>query len=166
MANKHQLKEVRVKWAKIIGKPQKGYNDGPEQWAFDAFLNKDQVKELKALGLGPKIKDKGEGPFIQFKRKAKEVVKQDGTKTLNYIPIFDHHNNPWGGALIGNDSILNVSFMVNQRPGYKGAKPTMAADVLAVQVWDLVEYHRPSDFEVKDTSSVTDASEDSRQEQW
>lgn len=87
-----------------------------------------------------KIKDKGDGPFISFKRKE---FKQDGTPNKP-VRVVDHRGELWGNEKIGNGSIVNVNFAVNEYG--KGEK---SANILSLQVWDLVPYSG-GEFPVKD----------------
>lgn len=160
MANNSVLITGKSYWNKILGKPVPKYEMPTDtalqnrEWTFDLAVDKETVTTLKKLGLGPKIKNKGDdrGNFIQFRRNA---TKQDADNTPNNpIKVVDHHGKPWDTKKpIGNGSTLNVRFNVWQ--GKKSAKPV----VLAVQVWDLVEYNNGNGgFPVKeddfDTANV------------
>ena len=127
-------------WYKAVGAPVPKYekpNDAAlidREWVFDLAVDKATVKQLKALGLADKIKNKGDerGDFITFKRNA---VKGDNVTQNNPIKMVDHHGNPWNRSVkVGNGSTLNVRF--NVYDGRRGKKQV----VLAVQVWDLVKY--------------------------
>lgn len=48
---------------------------------------------------------------------------------------MDHHGEAWGKAKIGNGSIVNVNFAVNEY-----GKDQKSANILSLQVWDLVKY--------------------------
>lgn len=61
-------------------------------------------------------------------------MKQDGSANKP-IRVVDHHNELWGNKRIGNGSTVNVNFAINEYG--KGEK---AANILSLQVWDLVEY--------------------------
>lgn len=95
------------------------------------YVDEDTQKKLKAEGLGDKLKDKGNGVFITFKRKE---LKQDGSKNQP-IRIVDHRGNDWDNRLIGNGSTVNVNFAINE------FKPKQfAANILSLQVWDYVPF--------------------------
>jgi hypothetical protein len=125
------LIQGKAKWAKVIGEPAWGYENKFREWSIDVYLDPDTVKKLKAEGLGQKIKDKGNGEYISFKRKE---LKADGTPNQP-IRVVDHHGEPWDNRKIGNGSTVNVNFVVNEyKPGQK------IASILSLQVWDYVPY--------------------------
>lgn len=132
----------KAKWAKVVGDPHWGYENKFKEWSMDVYVDEPTEAKLKAEGLGPKIKNKGNGPYITFKRKE---FKPDGS--LNRpIRIVDHKGTVLqiglpedkeyvkGTTKIGNDSIVNVNFAINE---YKGQK---SASILSLQVWNLVKF--------------------------
>jgi len=121
----------KAKWAKIIGEPAWGYKNAHKEWSIDVYIDADTEKKLIAEGLKPKIKDKGDGSYISFKRRE---LKLDGTPNQP-IRVVDHHGNAWDNRRIGNGSVVNVNFAINEYG--KGEK---SANILSLQVWDLVEY--------------------------
>lgn len=147
-------------WAKIVGKPTPGYDKSKLEWSFDLSIDDETRKQLIKEGVGDRIKNKGDerGDFITFKRPAK---RQDGTDSKP-IKVVDHHGNAWDRRLIGNGSTLNVKFLINEYNA--GPRVIRKPAVLAVQVWDYVEYEGKNnnnfedDFPVKD-SGVEDWSE-------
>jgi hypothetical protein len=135
------LIQGKAKWAKIIGDPAWGYENKFKEWSIDVYVEDETVAKLKAEGLGPKIKDKGNGQYITFKRKE---LKADGTPN-HPIRVVDHHAQPWDNRKIGNGSTVNVSFLINEyKPGQNNA------NILSLQVWDLVAYEG-NEFPVKDS---------------
>lgn len=141
----------RAKWAKVLGNPVWGYEEAFREWTIDVYIDEDTVERLKAEGLGDKIKDKGSGPFVKFSRKE---LKSTGEPNKP-IRIVDNQGNPWNGAKIGNDSVVNVNFAINE---YKKGKFSM--NILALQVWDHVPYEGGSDFPVKDSTDEDDWAKD------
>lgn len=130
-------------WTKIIGEPRLGFADDPvPEWSMDVALDPASVKALKDAGCSSYIKNKDDarGDFVSLKRKS---VKQDGTPAKP-IKVVDHHNEPWDRRLIGNGSTVNVSIALNPRK-YKG-KEFLKPSILAVQVWELVEYQPKESF--------------------
>jgi hypothetical protein len=130
-------------WTKIIGEPRKGYEDDPvPEWSMDVALTPESAKALRDAGCTSYVKNKGDdrGDFVSLKRKA---LKQDGTPAKP-IKVVDAHNNDWNKRLIGNGSTVNVSIALNERT-YKGKK-FLKPSILAVQVWDLVEYQPKESF--------------------
>jgi hypothetical protein len=125
------LIQGKAKWAKITGKPHPGYENKFNEWSIDVYVDDATVERLKAEGLGDKIKDKGNGEYITFKRKE---LKKDGTPNQP-IRVVDHRGEAWGNQKIGNGSTVNVNFAINE------FKPKQFnANILSLQVWDLVAY--------------------------
>lgn len=143
---RHMLIRGKAKWAKVIGDPVWGYENTFKEWTTDVEIDEDTVERLKKEGLGDRIKDKGDGPFVRFSRKE---LKADGSPNKP-IRIVDAKGNPWNGEKIGNGSVVNVNFAINE---YKKGKFSM--NILALQVWDHVPYNG-GDFPVKeDDGSVS-----------
>lgn len=137
-------------WAKIIN-PVPTYDKTDKEWTFDLVIDDAAKKTLAGLGVAGQIKiNKNGESIIKFSRR---VTKKDPDNALNRVPatpirIVDKHGQPWDNKkLIGNGSTLNVQFAVNDRPNGK------RASVLAVQVWDLVEYEGKGDYEEFPTDS-------------
>ena len=122
----------KAKWAKVLGEPAWGYQNAHKEWSIDVYVSDEVAAKLKDEGLGDKIKDKGNGKYISFKRKE---LKRDGSPNQP-IRVVDHHGEPWGNKKIGNGSVVNVNFAVNE---FKPKQFT--ANILSMQVWDLVEYN-------------------------
>lgn len=139
------LIQGKAKWAKIVGEPSWGYENKFKEWSIDVYVDEDTVKKLKAEGLGPKLKDKGNGEYITFKRKE---LKADGTPNQP-IRVVDHRGQPWDNRKIGNGSTVNVNFVVNEyKPGQNNA------NILSLQVWDLVPFEG-GEFPVKEDSEAS-----------
>jgi len=120
------------KWAKVTGEPVWGYQNAHKEWSIDLYLNEETVHKLETEGLGEKIKDKGNGQYITFKRKE---LKHDGSPNQP-IRVVDHHGEPWNPKVkIGNGSTVNVNFAINEYG--KGLK---SANILSMQVWNLVGF--------------------------
>ena len=132
-----------AKWAKVIGEPVWGYENKHKEWSIDVFLDEETVQRLDNEGLKDKIKDKGNGQFITFKRRE---TKQDGTPN-NPIRVVDHHGEPWNPKTrIGNGSTVNINFAINEY-----GKNQKSANILSMQVWDLVPYEG-AEFPTKEDS--------------
>jgi len=130
-------------WAKIVGKPAKAYNPGEFEWSVDVAIDAETRQELVKLGVGDKVKNKGDdrGDFISFKRNAYNKNPATGARDepAKPIKIVDHKGNEWDKRKIGNGSTVNVKFAINEFPlsnGKTGRRP----GILALQVWDLVEF--------------------------
>lgn len=125
------LIQGKAKWSKVVGEPGWGYQNAFREWSIDVYIDEDTVNRLKAEGLGSKLKDKGGGTYISFKRKE---LKASGEHNQP-IRIVDHRGNAWDNRKIGNGSTVNVNFIVNEfKPGQKNA------NILSLQVWDYVPY--------------------------
>lgn len=123
----------KAKWAKIVGEPSWGYKNAHKEWSIDVYIDEPTQIKLVTEGLESKIKDKGDGPYITFKRKE---FKQDGTANKP-IRIVDHKGELWNSSTkIGNGSTVNVNFAINEYG--KGEK---SANILSLQVWDLVPFN-------------------------
>ena len=121
-----------AKWAKITGDPVWGYENKHKEWSIDVYVDEETAAKLEAEGLKDKLKDKGNGLYITFKRRETKI---DGTPN-NPIRVVDHRGEAWDPkSKIGNGSVVNVNFAVNEYG--KGQK---SANILSLQVWDLVPY--------------------------
>jgi hypothetical protein len=99
-----------AKWAKVLGDPVWGYENKHKEWSVDLYLDEETVHKLEVEGLKDKIKDKGNGQYITFKRRE---FKQNGEPNQP-IRIVDHHGEPWNPKeKIGNGSTVNVNFAIN-----------------------------------------------------
>lgn len=131
-------------WAKIVGDPQPGYDKSKLEWSLDLEIDADTKKKLTKEGLGPKIKTSkdGEYDFLAFKRPA---VRSDGTPSKPIKVVGPDGKTPFTQK-IGNGSVLNVSFLINETK-YQG-KTHLKPGILAVQVAKHVAYEgRGDDFE-------------------
>lgn len=137
-------------YCKIIGKPVPGYDEDQLEWTFDLVLDTKGVKELLASGAGKQYvrqhKVTGED-YVRFTRKA---LKKDGTPGKP-IQVVDAQGKPWGSDLIGNGSVLNVAYTLNEVG--KGKDLRLKPSVLAVQVWDHNKYEPKTGFQVKPIES-------------
>jgi hypothetical protein len=129
-----------ARWAKVVGEPQWGYENKFKQWSLDVYVDEPTVERLKNEGLASKIRNKGNGPYLTFNRKE---LKGDGTPNQP-IRIVDHKGQEWNGTKIGNGSIVNVNFAINEY-GKNGEK---ALNILSMQVWDHVKFG--DEFPVKE----------------
>lgn len=126
------LIQGKARWAKITGAPHDGFERAFKEWSIDVVVDEATQEKLKAEGLGPRLKDKGNGVFMTFKRKE---LKKDGSPNQP-IRVVDHHGEAWDARTkIGNGSTVNVNFATNE---YK--KGEFNANILSLQVWDLVAY--------------------------
>ena len=123
-------------WAKVH---QPHYDQYNEQGIFsiDVTVDAKTKKQLQDLGLGPRIKNKGDerNDFITIKRK---YTRKDGTK--NSAPrVVDSKKTPISpDDLIGNGSKVNVAFDTYDY-NVKGNQG-VGSSLKAVQVIKLIEY--------------------------
>jgi hypothetical protein len=143
-----------AKWAKIVGNPSKGYNEGEREWSFDLVIDKETEKALLDEGMHKDyLRENKEGEtYIKFVRKE---LNKDGDPSKPFA-IIDHRGNDWGRDLIGNGSILNVKYALNKVTvrGQDKMKPS----AIKIQVWDLVKYEGKGDFPTKEATEVTEES--------
>jgi hypothetical protein len=137
-------------WASVV-KPNTNFHvDGI--WSIDVCnLDARNKKIAKADGLNVKNKGDERGDFIHFLRKAK---LKDGS--FNTPPIIiDSQKNVLSETNIGNGSLVNVAYSKYEYEflKYKG----VAADLLSVQVLDLVPYdaYNPSEWEVVSDDDIS-----------
>lgn len=129
------LIQGQAKWAKVVGEPGWGYENKFKEWSIDVYVDKATIKKLKDEGLGDKLKDKGNGTYITFKRKELKTGGPKAGEPNDPIRVVDHRGQPWDNRKIGNGSTVNVNFAINEyKPGQKNA------NILSLQVWDLVPY--------------------------
>lgn len=139
------LVQGKARWAKVVGEPGWGYQNAFREWSIDVYVDDATIDKLKAEGLGPKLKDKGNGTYISFKRKE---LKASGEHNQP-IRIVDHRGNAWDNRKIGNGSTVNVNFIVNEfKPGQKNA------NILSLQVWDYVPYEG-GEFPTREDTDTT-----------
>lgn len=140
----------RAKWCKVLGEPGWGYQNKHKEWSLDVYIDEETAHKLEVEGLQDKIKDKGDGQFVTFKRKE---LKSNGEPNQP-IRVVDDHGNPWPAEkMIGNGSVVNVNFAINEyKPG------EFSANILSMQVWDHVAYG--DNFPVKTTDEGGDWVED------
>lgn len=138
-----------AKWAKVVGEPGWGYQKKHKEWSIDVFIDEETAHKLEVEGLQEKIKDKGDGQYITFKRRE---LKSNGEPN-NPIRIVDDHGNAWpDNKKIGNGSVVNVNFATNDHDNGR------SANILSLQVWDHVPFG--DDFPVKTEDEGGDWAED------
>lgn len=141
-----------ARWAKIVGEPHPGFDEGTKEWSFDLVLDEKGKAEFLASGADKfYLRNKDGVDYVKFVRKA---TKSDGSPSKP-ISIEDDHGNPWGDKLIGNGSVLNVKYSLNEvkSRGQKRLKPS----VIAVQVWDHSPYVPKSSFKTRESSTQVEA---------
>lgn len=148
------LIQGKAKWAKITGKPHPGYEGKFNEWSIDVYVDDATAAKLEVEGLAHKLKDKGNGQYITFKRKE---LKQDGSDNQP-IRIVDHKGEAWNEKVkIGNGSVVNVNFAINE---FGKGKNDKAANILSLQVWELVKYEGGDGFPTREDAAADDWSEE------
>ena len=155
-------------FAKVLGKPVPNYSKDGFEWTVDVALDKDTVKELKSLGLGPKIKEGNEAhdglSYITFRRAAKKKAGPKAGEDNQPIRVVSPDGKTvWDPqSLIGNGSEIAVKFSINENKSPTGKK-FVRADILSMQVRKHVKYDRP---EQQDFDAVEGATEGTQAEAW
>ena len=142
----------KAKWAKVVGKPQKGYETGEvnKEWSIDVYIDAAAAKSLRAQKAGKAIKQNDDGEsYVSFKRRAYNSV--DKVRSLDApakpIKIVDRAGKDWDGkTLIGNGSTVNVMYALNDTQDENKKRPS----IIKLQVWDLVKYEGKGSAEQED----------------
>ena len=126
-------------WASVVS-PNTTFD--PHRWEINVCNLSDETRAMVEED-GLTIKNKGDdrGDFVTIKR---NLTRKDGG-TNDAPKVVDSNNSPMHNTLIGNGSLVNVKY----RPyswSYSNRKG-VSADLMAVQVVDLVEYMADGDFE-------------------
>ena len=126
-------------WAAVVS-PNTTFD--PHCWEINVCNLSDETRAMVEED-GLDIKNKGDerGDFVTVKRK---LLRKDGG-TNDAPKVVDADNSPMHNTLIGNGSLVNVKY----RPyawSYSN-RNGVSADLMAVQVVDLVEYMADGDFD-------------------
>tara|TARA_R100000687_G_C6409997_1_gene145986 strand:- start:429 stop:926 length:498 start_codon:yes stop_codon:yes gene_type:complete len=130
-------------WAKL-DKAQNPFDPQKPRWSIDVALNAEGVKFMKAKGVPIKNKEDDRGKFVTM---YKDQFLSNGSE-LPKPRLMDSKKNDISGTLIGNGSLVKVSFQdrewkMNNRTGVR-------AVLKDVQVLDLVDYTPPDEFDVEE----------------
>lgn len=141
-----------IYWAKVTGEPQPGFTKSILEWSFDLGVTDNVLEACKKEDVtlkqyikpatNPKSgKTHASGmDYIKFIRKA---VKADGTPGKPF-KVVDNKGRPWPeDKRIGNGSIVNVKFSVQETP-QGNIKPS----AIAIQVWELKEFEGDDAFPI------------------
>ena len=128
------LKNVRVKYAKVI-RPGKAYDESqPELWSVNMYLTDEDRDQLMARGINPK-EDKDGSEFWVAKR---NTVSKSGD-TVKPPTIVTASKAPWSGDDIGNGSVCNIAVTLFPWVKSKTQKGTLLY-LNAIQVVNHVPY--------------------------
>lgn len=146
MANEAQTVVIRGKtsFAKVLGDPVLNYAKDGHEWKTDIQLTPATVKELKAYGVGDRVKTKDEyldgEPYISLKQKA---LRADGEPNRP-IKVVDIKGKPWDdNKLIGNGSDVDVKLRIVDYG--KGKKKGVY--IQSMRVLNLIPYAGGQEFE-------------------
>lgn len=139
------LKNVEINWVKLDqDNPDMGFDGESPTWQVTATVDKKFFNSWRKQKL-PSAKEHDDGTYtIQFKRKAIVV----NGKMKSAPKCLDASLRPLDQSIVGNGSIANIQYSVYDWDF--GKKKGKAADLMGIQVIDLVEYHGGdgSEFEV------------------
>lgn len=131
-------------FAKILGDPVLNYNKDGKEWKMDLQLtDKGALKELKALGISDKVKQKetylNGDPHLTFKQ---SEFRKNGKPNFP-IRVVDITGAAWPQEkLIGNGSIVDVKFVVMDH----GVGKNKGMYIRSVRVVKL-ETYAPQEFD-------------------
>ena len=137
----------QASFAKILGKPVPNYAKDGLEWKMDLVLSPAGKKEVVALGIKDRIKQKDtylEGtPYMSIKQ---AELRKNGDNN-DPITVVDIAGNPWDpNKLIGNGSDVEVKFsVVDNGPGkFTGVY------IRSVRVLKLIPYSRQEFDEISE----------------
>ena len=126
-------------WAKLEN-PTNQFDPDKPRWSIDVSLDKEGLAVINEAGIPIKNKNDDRGQFASFRR---DKFLSNGVE-LTKPRLIDAKKNDISGTLIGNGSVVKVSFYakeynVNGRQGVRGV-------LKDVQVLSLVPYERKDEF--------------------
>lgn len=138
------LKDVKLNWAKLLGKPRLNYNEDGYEWTVDIVVSKAHQKALMKENFGDYFKENDDGEtYFKCRRNAK---KPDGSEN-GPIEIVDSTGEPWPqNTLIGNGSRADIKFYLNELTKGKNKGKTKAA-LMKIKINELVPYEAGEDFD-------------------
>jgi hypothetical protein len=136
-------------WAKLQN-AQNPFDETKPRWSIDVSLNSDGVKLIKGHKIPVKDKEDDRGNFVTM---YKDQYLRDGTE-LPKPRLMDAQKNDISGTLVGNGSLVKVSFTA--REWKMSGRAGVRAVLKDVQVLDLVSYSPPDEFEVEEGYTSTE----------
>jgi len=130
------LKNVKVKYAKLI-RPGQAYDEGqPDLWSVNMYVSEKDSDMLQRLGATPKY-DKDTKEFYVAKRNVKNKKNEDVKAPL----LVDARKQPFAEE-VGNGSVCNIAITPFEWSKGRVGTPTYKSGILlylnAVQVVDHV----------------------------
>jgi|JI9StandDraft_2_1071091.scaffolds.fasta_scaffold63556_3 hypothetical protein len=99
------LKNVSVKYAKVI-RADKAYDDSqPDLWSVNMYVSEEDREILMAHGVNPSEDKKGGPDYFVAKRN----VTSRGKAPVKPPVIVKANKMPWDGEDIGNGSVCNIA---------------------------------------------------------
>lgn len=153
------LENVEVQWARLGSNAGTKYRSQEKEWSINVLLDDDKADKWKKLGTSPKLKEENGVKFVKLTKDCVWKKSGDPKKPPMVVDQFGEEVDP---TIIGNGSKCNVQFSVRDWE-YQGDKGK-SAELVAVQVMDLVEYHGGGgdtlDFTFADKEGVPMSDED------
>lgn len=132
----------RAYWARVLPDQLHDTYDGDaKEWSLDVSVDDKTVEKLTKLGLGSKIKNKGDdrGNFITFSRNELKAAGPKKGQPNNPIRVTtDNGETAWDDRKIGNGSFVSVDFNIFETH-YKN-KSFLKPAILSIDVINWVEY--------------------------
>ena len=125
MANNKSQKLVfrgKTSYAKILGDPVLNYSKDGKEWKMDVVIDDSVEKEMKAAGVGDRVKSKKEyldgRKYVTFKQ---AEYRRDGETKNDPITVVDILGDDWNQkTLLGNESDVEITAAaVDYGPGKK-----------------------------------------------
>lgn len=128
------LKNVRVKYAKVI-RPGKAYDESqPELWSVNMYLTDEDREALMARGINPKEDKEGNEYWV-----AKRNTVNKAGDAVKPPQIVAANKGAWCGDDIGNGSVCNIAVTLFPWQKSKTQKGTLLY-LNALQVVNHVPY--------------------------
>lgn len=128
------LKNVRVKYAKVI-RPGKAYDESqPELWSVNMYVTDEDREALMARGINPKEDKEGHEYWL-----AKRNTVNKAGDPVKPPTIVAANKAPWSGGDIGNGSVCNIAVTLFPWQKSKAQKGVLLY-LNAVQVVNHVPY--------------------------
>jgi hypothetical protein len=147
------LKNVRVKYAKVI-KPGKAYDDSkPEEWSVNMYVTDEDTAALVAAGVACKEDKDGHEYYL-----AKRATKNSKGDAIKPPMVVDSKKAPFTDD-IGNGSVCNIAVTLFPWERDKGKRKGILLYLNAVQVVNHVAYNAGGTdvFDVVDGNTGDDA---------